>query len=150
MGGCGTAPFAWPRGRLIESPVVDTGVWLSLLVTPRGSAEPPALGAGGGIERGAATAESLPAGEGWQVRILGYCGCHLAKARRAAGDISQAQEELDRAIQRWKAGEGSEPGLLNAARILEIEASFANGAAPTPSSPRRSASAAIDKKAGDI
>jgi transcriptional regulator with XRE-family HTH domain/tetratricopeptide (TPR) repeat protein len=70
-------------------------------------------------------AERLPGSEGWRSRLLGYAGFHLANSLRVDGnDLPAAAAALERARGRWEAGATDDPGLLNAARVMSLEASL--------------------------
>lgn len=56
-------------------------------------------------------AERAPGEESWRSRLKGYCWAHLAKARRAADDLTGADEAFARARDLWKAGGGADPEL---------------------------------------
>jgi tetratricopeptide (TPR) repeat protein len=69
-------------------------------------------------------AEQVAGAEGWRRRIVGYCCMHLVNALRVGGKLPAARQALAHALERWQAGAGDDPGLLNAARVLQIEASL--------------------------
>jgi transcriptional regulator with XRE-family HTH domain len=69
-------------------------------------------------------AERVPGEEAWRCRVQGYTRPHLANAERVAGDLRAADAELDRAAELWRAGEAGDPGLLNEARVLGLEAAL--------------------------
>ena len=69
-------------------------------------------------------AEQVAGEEGWRQRIVGYCCMHLANALRVGGKLPAARHALALALERWQAGAAEDPGLLNAARVLQIEASL--------------------------
>ncbi|HVR08571.1 MAG TPA: hypothetical protein VMW75_11035, partial [Thermoanaerobaculia bacterium] len=49
----------------------------------------------------------------------------MANGRRVAGeDLPAADEELERSLALWRTGAAEDPGLLNAARVLGLEASL--------------------------
>jgi transcriptional regulator with XRE-family HTH domain len=66
----------------------------------------------------------VPGGEGWRRRVLGYCLAHLANALRVAGRLPVAADVFVTAAELWKAGADEDPGLLNEARVLHLEASL--------------------------
>jgi tetratricopeptide (TPR) repeat protein len=72
----------------------------------------------------AAAASAVPGDAGWRSRLEGYAGVHRANALRVAGDLISADRAFSRAGELWRAGAGSDPGLLNAARVLHLEASL--------------------------
>jgi tetratricopeptide (TPR) repeat protein len=76
---------------------------------------------------GAAVAAAVPGSNGWRSRLQGYAGAHLANALRVGGDLNQADAAFERAGELWEAGAGDDPGLLNAARVLHLEASLRRG-----------------------
>jgi transcriptional regulator with XRE-family HTH domain len=70
-------------------------------------------------------AERVGGPEGWRSRLLGYADFHLANFLRVNGnDLPAAAEALERARERWNAGAADDPGLLNAARVMSLEASL--------------------------
>jgi tetratricopeptide (TPR) repeat protein len=72
----------------------------------------------------AVAAAAVPGSDGWRQRLEGYCRHHLGSAVRVAGDLNRADQTVARAKELWKAGAGDDPGLLNAARVLHLEASL--------------------------
>jgi transcriptional regulator with XRE-family HTH domain len=69
-------------------------------------------------------AELCPGPEAWRWRLEGYAGIHLANAHRAAGNLPPARVARDRAKKRWEEGASADPGLLNEALVLQIEANL--------------------------
>jgi transcriptional regulator with XRE-family HTH domain len=69
-------------------------------------------------------AELCPGPQAWRWRLQGYAGMHLANAHRAAGNLPPAREALARAKKCWEAGAPADPGLLNEALVLQIEANL--------------------------
>ncbi len=69
-------------------------------------------------------AERIPDAESWHSRLKGYCWAHVANARRVANDLAGANEAFGRAWDLWRAGNGSDPGLLAEWRLLSLEASL--------------------------
>jgi transcriptional regulator with XRE-family HTH domain len=61
---------------------------------------------------------------GWRQRVEGYARAHLASGLRVGGRLAAADRALARAVALWQAGAGADPGLLNEARVIEIEASL--------------------------
>jgi transcriptional regulator with XRE-family HTH domain len=57
-------------------------------------------------------------------RLQGYAEAHLGNARRVHGDHRSADEAFNRARALWMAGAPGDPGLLNEARVLGLEASL--------------------------
>jgi tetratricopeptide (TPR) repeat protein len=72
----------------------------------------------------AAVASAVPGDAGWRSRLEGYAGVHRASALRVGGDLNSADRAFSRAGELWRAGGASDPGLLNAARVLHLEASL--------------------------
>ena len=66
----------------------------------------------------------VPGTEGWRQRVAGYAWAHLANALRVAGRFLAAAEAFRRAEELWQAGAGEDPGLLNEARVLSLQASL--------------------------
>jgi transcriptional regulator with XRE-family HTH domain len=69
-------------------------------------------------------AELCPGPEAWRRRLEGYAGVHLANAHRAAGNLPRARAARDRAKKLWEAGAPADPGLLNEALVLGLEANL--------------------------
>jgi tetratricopeptide (TPR) repeat protein/transcriptional regulator with XRE-family HTH domain len=69
-------------------------------------------------------AATVPSSDGWRWRLEGYCRHHLGSAVRVGGDLNRADRAVSRAKELWDAGAGDDPGLLNAARVLRLEASL--------------------------
>ncbi len=57
-------------------------------------------------------------------RIRGFAGVHLGNARRVHGVLRESEEAFARALPDWKAGAPGDPGLLNEARVLGLQASL--------------------------
>jgi transcriptional regulator with XRE-family HTH domain len=70
------------------------------------------------------SAERAPGEPGWRARVEGYAHAHLANALRVGGDLPAAARELARAEELWSAGAAEDPGLLNEARVLHLQASL--------------------------
>jgi transcriptional regulator with XRE-family HTH domain len=66
----------------------------------------------------------VPGSPGWRSRLAGFARAHLASAERVGGDLNLADRETSAAHQLWQAGAADDPGLLNAARVLHLEASL--------------------------
>ena len=71
-----------------------------------------------------AVASAVPGDAGWCSRLEGYAGVHRASALRVGGDLVSADRAFSGADELWRAGGASDPGLLNAARVLHLEASL--------------------------
>jgi transcriptional regulator with XRE-family HTH domain len=69
-------------------------------------------------------AAAVPGSEGWRSRLEGFGGAHLGNAERVGGDLNAADRTFARAGDLWQAGAADDPGLLNAARVLHLEASL--------------------------
>jgi transcriptional regulator with XRE-family HTH domain len=71
------------------------------------------------------TAERAGGTEGFRSRLRGFARAHLANAERVVGDnLPAAGETFECALAEWHAGAADDPGLLNAARVLSLEASL--------------------------
>jgi transcriptional regulator with XRE-family HTH domain len=68
--------------------------------------------------------ERVPGEEAWRGRVEGYARAHLTNALRVQGRLQEAGETLMRAAALWQAGAASDPGHLNEARVLGLEASL--------------------------
>jgi transcriptional regulator with XRE-family HTH domain len=69
-------------------------------------------------------AERVAGRREWRSRLQGYARMHLANALRVKGKLPRAARALARASQLWEAGATDDPGLLNEARVLHLEASL--------------------------
>jgi transcriptional regulator with XRE-family HTH domain/tetratricopeptide (TPR) repeat protein len=69
-------------------------------------------------------AELCPGPKAWRWRLEGYAGFHLANAHRASGTMPEAREARAWAKKLWEAGATADPGLLNEALVLQIEANL--------------------------
>ncbi len=61
---------------------------------------------------------------GWRSRLHGYTLGHLMNAVRVHGDLPAAEALHRQAAGLWSAGAAADPGLLNEARFLHLEASL--------------------------
>jgi len=68
----------------------------------------------------------LPAGEDplFRRRLQGYAEAHLGNCHRVHGQLHSADEVFGRFRSLWKEGAPGDPGLLNEARVLGMEASL--------------------------
>ena len=68
----------------------------------------------------------LPAGEDplFRRRLQGYAEAHLGNCHRVHGQLRSADEAFGRFRSLWKEGAPGDPGLLNEARVLGMEASL--------------------------
>jgi transcriptional regulator with XRE-family HTH domain len=71
-----------------------------------------------------AAASAVPGDEFLRSRLAGYAGAHRASALRVGGDLNSADRAFSCADELWRAGAAGDPGLLNAARVLHLEASL--------------------------
>jgi transcriptional regulator with XRE-family HTH domain len=71
-------------------------------------------------------AELCPGPEAWRWRLEGYARIQLANARQVSGDLPGAREAIAHGKKLWQAGAPADPGLLNEALVLRIEASLAD------------------------
>jgi transcriptional regulator with XRE-family HTH domain len=69
-------------------------------------------------------AERVPGEEPWRCRVQGFARQHGANALRVVGDHLAADAEVERATELWRAGASADPGLLNEARVLGLEAAL--------------------------
>jgi transcriptional regulator with XRE-family HTH domain len=72
----------------------------------------------------ALAAEGVCAKEGFRQRLAGYARIHVANALRVPGKLMAAKKVLRHGLDLWQAGAADDPGLLNEARVLAIEASL--------------------------
>jgi len=69
-------------------------------------------------------AELCPGPEPWRWRLEGYARIHLANSRKVSGNMPGAREAMTRGKKLWQAGAPADPGLLNEALVLQIEANL--------------------------
>jgi transcriptional regulator with XRE-family HTH domain len=69
-------------------------------------------------------AELDPGGEAWRSRLQGYAWAFMANARRVQGDLPGAEEAFLRSDRLWEDGKLTDPGLLDASRLLDLKASL--------------------------
>jgi tetratricopeptide (TPR) repeat protein len=69
-------------------------------------------------------AELCPGPEAWRWRLEGHAGIHLANAHRASGNLPLAREARVRGKKLWEDGAAADPGLLNEALVLGLEANL--------------------------
>lgn len=69
-------------------------------------------------------AELLPGEDPWRLRVQGYAWAHVGNARRVRSDLPGAEEAMEYVDRLWEAGAASDPGLLNEARVLGLQASL--------------------------
>ncbi|MEO6192953.1 MAG: hypothetical protein ABIS20_08090, partial [Thermoanaerobaculia bacterium] len=69
-------------------------------------------------------ADLTPGEASWRWRLQGYAWAHVGNARRVGGDLPGAEEAFSRAGEIWKAGAPGDPGLLDEAQVLSLEASL--------------------------
>lgn len=60
----------------------------------------------------------------WRRRLQGYAWAHVGNARRVGGNLPGAEEAFSRAGELWQAGASGDPGLLDEAQVLSLEASL--------------------------
>jgi transcriptional regulator with XRE-family HTH domain len=75
-------------------------------------------------ELAALAAEGVAGTGAWRWRLQGYARAHLANALRVGGDLPAAEREMARAEELWRSGAAEDPGLLNEARVLHLQASL--------------------------
>src|SRR4051794_1068207 len=69
-------------------------------------------------------AERISGDEAWRQRVQGYAWAHVGNARRVKGDLPSADQAFGRAQRLWSAGAVGDSGLLEEARVLDLEASL--------------------------
>jgi transcriptional regulator with XRE-family HTH domain len=65
-----------------------------------------------------------PGEPAWCARMEGWARFFLANARRVQGRLDRARAEMDRARERWRAGEAVDPFPFAEWRLLDLEASL--------------------------
>jgi tetratricopeptide (TPR) repeat protein len=69
-------------------------------------------------------AELAPGEALWRWLLQGYAWAHVSNGRRVCNNLPGAGEAMARAWQLWEAGAAGDPGLLNKAWLLGLEASL--------------------------
>jgi tetratricopeptide (TPR) repeat protein len=69
-------------------------------------------------------AEHALGGDAWRARIQGYAWAFAGNARRVAEDLRGAREAFERSRALWAAGAEADPGVLDASRVPDLEASL--------------------------
>jgi tetratricopeptide (TPR) repeat protein len=69
-------------------------------------------------------ADRAAGGEVWRQRLQGYALAFLGNAQRVAGDLRGAELTFAQSRALWEAGAASDPGVLDASRVLDLEASL--------------------------
>ncbi len=69
-------------------------------------------------------AEHALGGDAWRARIQGYAWAFAGNARRVAEDLRGAREAFERSRALWAVGAAADPGVLDASRVPDLEASF--------------------------
>ncbi|HEV7671857.1 MAG TPA: helix-turn-helix transcriptional regulator [Thermoanaerobaculia bacterium] len=69
-------------------------------------------------------AELIPGGAGWRSRNRGYALGHVGNARRVGNQLPAAERDFVRARRLFEAGAADDPGLLDASRLFDLEASL--------------------------
>ncbi len=68
-------------------------------------------------------ARRVQASQGFRDRLMGYALLHMAKALRAANDLSRAREARARGMRLFEAGRAEDPGLLDETTVEGLAAS---------------------------
>ena len=69
-------------------------------------------------------ADLTPGEQTWCWRVQGYAWAHVGNARRVKGDLPGADEGFSTSEMLWKAGAPGDPGILDQALVLGLEASL--------------------------
>ncbi|MFL6261771.1 MAG: helix-turn-helix domain-containing protein [Thermoanaerobaculia bacterium] len=69
-------------------------------------------------------ADLAPGAASWRQRLQGYAWAHVGNARRVGGDLPGAEKAFGRAGKLWEMGEEGDPGILDEAQMLSLEASL--------------------------
>jgi transcriptional regulator with XRE-family HTH domain len=69
-------------------------------------------------------AERVPGPPAWQSRLQGYTWAFIGNAKRVAGDLPAADASFANAKPLWQKGAFTDPGLLDEALFLDLEASL--------------------------
>ena len=70
------------------------------------------------------TAERALGGDPWRLCLQGYAWAFVGNARRVGSDLRGAEQAFARARALWKPGATANPGLLDASRLPDLEASL--------------------------
>jgi tetratricopeptide (TPR) repeat protein len=71
-----------------------------------------------------AIAERVSGSDLWRARLQGYAWPIVGNARRVGNDLLAADQAFVTARSLWQAGAAADPGVLDASRILDLEASL--------------------------
>jgi tetratricopeptide (TPR) repeat protein len=82
-------------------------------------------------------AELVSGPEPWRRRLQGYAGVHVSNAYRVSNDVPFADTVFARAKRLWEDGAAGDPGLLNGAIVLGIEATLRDAQRRFPEALRR-------------
>lgn len=69
-------------------------------------------------------ANLAPGEASWRQRLQGYAWAHVGNARRVGGDLPGAEEAFVWVGKLWEPGPSADPGLLDTAQVLSLEASL--------------------------
>jgi transcriptional regulator with XRE-family HTH domain len=69
-------------------------------------------------------ANLVPGEASWRSRVRGYAWSHVGNARRVRGGLPGADEAFAQAKKLWEVGAPGDPGLLDEALVLGLEASL--------------------------
>ena len=69
-------------------------------------------------------AELAPGEASWRQRLQGYAWAHVGNARRVGGDLPGADEAFVCGSELWASGASGDPGFLDKAQVLSLEASL--------------------------
>jgi len=69
-------------------------------------------------------AERALGSDAWRARLQGYAWAFMANARRVGSDLRGAERAFATAHQLWEVGAAADPGVLDASRLLDLEASL--------------------------
>jgi len=69
-------------------------------------------------------AERALGNEIWRDRLQGYAWAFIGNARRVGSNLKGAEHAFATAHQLWEAGAAADPGVLDASRLLDLEASL--------------------------
>ncbi len=69
-------------------------------------------------------AERAEGDDAWRARLQGYAWAFAGNAKRVGSDLEGAERAFERARALWEAGAAAGPGLLDASRLPDLEASL--------------------------
>jgi len=136
-GAAGTPEAAGPLARLLAYPPAERparvarepqlGSWVVCVLVCEASVSAAADKAPRALELAQLAlfiAERVSGSDLWRVRLQGYAWVFVGNARRVGNDLLGAERAFVTARSLWEAGAAADPGVLDASRVLDLEASL--------------------------